>query len=134
MEAQHPKESAILVVEDDFLKARLIVASLQNHIGTRKIHVARDGDAAFRMIQEHDPDVILLNMNLSRPSGMEFLRLLSQDGNGMNETRIVAMTQLGQGDLRTAASTLGARYFVETPYAPADLSSKIVEAIRGGRP
>lgn len=123
-------EAAILVVEDDFLKARLLVASLQNRIGTRHIHVARDGDQAFRMIQEHDPDVLLLNMNLSRPSGVEFLRLLGQNRSETEGLQIVAMTQRGQGDLRNAALSLGARHFVESPYAPAELSEQISEVTR----
>ncbi len=90
------RESSILIIEDDFLKARLLVASLQTHLGSRQIFVARDGDQAFSIIREHDPDVILLNMNLSRPSGVEFLRLLKTSMNG-NLFNIVAMTQRGTG-------------------------------------
>ena len=120
----------ILVIEDDFLKARLLVASLQTYLGTRQVHVARDGDQAFRIIRDYDPNVILLNMNLSRPSGVEFLRLLYHNRSGTNGIQIVAMTQRGQGDLKNAASTLGARHFVESPYAPAELSSKIIEITR----
>lgn len=121
-------ESSILVIEDDFLKARLLVASLQTHIGTRQIHVARDGDQAFRMIRDYDPDIILLNMNLSRPSGLEFLRLLHQNRGDLSSFSLVAMTQQGQGELRSAASTLGATHFVESPYAPADLSERVMLA------
>lgn len=124
------RESQILVIEDDFLKARLLVASLQTHLGTRRIFVARDGDQAFSMIRDHDPDVILLNMNLSRPSGVEFLRLLQTNSNG-HEFSIVAMTQRGQGDLRTAASTFGATHFIESPYSPTDLSASVGRAAKG---
>lgn len=124
------REYQILVIEDDFLKARLLVASLQTHLGTRHVFVARDGDQAFNLIREHDPDVILLNMNLARPSGVEFLRLLHQNRNGKG-FNIVAMTQRGQGDLRSAASTFGAMHFVEAPYSPTDLSASVGRAAKG---
>lgn len=123
------RESRVLVIEDDFLKARLLVASLQTHLGSRHIFVARDGDQAFSIIREHHPDVILLNMNLSRPSGVEFLRLLKTSRNG-HPYNIVAMTHRGQGDLRNAASTFGATHFVESPYSPADLSASIARAAK----
>lgn len=129
-ESVHPKESPILVIENDFLKARLLVAALQTHIGTRKIHVARDGDQAFRMIRAFGPDVILLNMNLSRPSGVEFLRLLFQNRREMNGLEIVALTQQGQGDLRSVASTMGVKHFVESPYAPKELTARVLAATR----
>ncbi|MDX1583908.1 MAG: response regulator [Thermoanaerobaculia bacterium] len=130
MRTSTPEEYPVLVIENDFLKARLLVAALQTHLGTRQIHVARDGDQAFQMIRAHDPNVILLNMNLSRPSGVEFLRLLKQNRREMNGLEIVALTQQGQGDLRSVASAMGVRHFVESPYAPKELSSTIVEATR----
>jgi DNA-binding response OmpR family regulator len=126
----YPEESTIVVIEDDFLKARLLVAALQTHTGTRRVFLARDGDQALRLIQEHDPDVILLNMNLSRPSGVEFLRLLQVKKNGM---RVIAMTNQGQADLRTSAAMLGATDFVETPYNPYELSDHVLTVRRQPR-
>jgi DNA-binding response OmpR family regulator len=119
----YPEDSTIVVIEDDFLKARLLLAALQTHTGSRRVFLARDGDQALRLIQEHHPDVILLNMNLSRPSGLEFLRLLQVKKNGM---KVIAMTNQGQADLRAAATMLGATNFVETPYNPYELSDHVL--------
>jgi CheY-like chemotaxis protein len=41
---------------------------------------ARDGECALRQIEEHEPDVVLLDLALPRMSGLEVLRLLKSGG------------------------------------------------------
>ena len=115
----------ILIIENDYLRARLLAVSLEEHLGADHLEIARDGNSALTIIREHGPDAILLNMNLSRPSGIEFLRILSQDEGGVPSFKILAMAEQGQGDLRSAAWSFRTSGFLETPFAPPQLASEV---------
>jgi DNA-binding response OmpR family regulator len=110
----------VVVAEDNFVTARLVIASLQQ-AGHAAV-AARDGDEILRVIEKHRPGLIVLNMNLTRPSGSEVLRVLKSRG---ATTRVVAMTSAGQADLRIAALSLGADALVQTPFYPAELAEQV---------
>lgn len=114
------REPPVVVGEDNFLTARLLAAVLQNE--GRTVVIARDGEEVLRNVEKHKPRLLVLNMNLCRPSGMEVLRVLQPH---REKLQIIAFTAPGQGDLRTAASTLGAGVFFEMPFYPAELADKI---------
>ena len=110
----------IVVAESNFLTARLISATLQ---GTgHATAVGRFGDEVLRLIDRHHPAVLVLNMNLARPSGLEFLRMLQQRNIRMN---ILAAVAPGQPELRAAAASLGVADFFEIPFSPEDLASRV---------
>lgn len=114
----------IIVAETNFLTARLLVASLQS-AGHSAI-AARDGDDVLKLLEMYSSDVLLLNMNLSRPSGMELLRTLQQKH---AKLKILASTAHGQSDLKAAASSLGVRGFYELPFVPAELNEQVRQLI-----
>lgn len=114
------REPPVLIGEDNFLTARLLAAVLQNE--GRTVVIARDGEEVLRNVVKHQPRLLVLNMNLCRPSGMEVLRVLQPH---REKLQIIAFTAPGQGDLRAAASTLGAGVFFEMPFYPAELADRI---------
>lgn len=115
----------ILIIEDDYLRARLMAVSLEEHLGSEHIEIARDGDMALQIIREQSPDAILLNMNLSRPSGIEFLRILSQDEEGVPSFNILAIADQGQGDLKNTAWGFRTSGYLEMPFTPPELAGEV---------
>ena len=110
----------VVIAESNFLTARLIAATLQATGHTTVI--GRFGDEVLRLIQRHDPTVMVLNMTLARPSGLEFLRMLQQR---QVRLQILAAVAAGQPELRAAASSLGVQDFFELPFSPEDLAARV---------
>jgi|GEM_PF-3432536 len=113
-------QSPIVIAEDNFVTARLLASSLQ--AAGRTTVIARDGDEVVALIKKHSPDLLLLNMNLTRPSGVELLRTLQLHQSRM---RVLALTTPGQADVRSAASSLGVAGFFEVPFYPAELGERV---------
>lgn len=121
-----PKPRRVVIGESNFLTGRLLLATLQA-AGLPGV-VGRDGDGILRLLQMHNPALLVLNMNLSRPSGLELLRVLRQKH---AKVRILAVTAPGQAELKAAASSLGVAAFFEFPFAPDELTRQI-ESLLGG--
>jgi two-component system, OmpR family, KDP operon response regulator KdpE len=111
----------VLVAESDFVRRRLLAASLDAAGACSS--VAENGDEAMRMIAADAPDVLLLDIGLTRPSSLELLRAIRRGANA--QMHVVCITHGGHADLRAAATSLGVAAFVQTPFDPADLAATL---------
>ena len=114
------QQPPIVIAEDNFVTARLLASSLQAE--GRSTVIARDGDEAVALINKHNPDLLLLNLNLSRPSGVELLRTLQLHSSRL---RVIALTTPGQADMKSVAKSLGVTGFFEVPFYPAELGKQV---------
>ncbi len=111
----------VIVAESNLLTGRLIAATLEH--GGHQAILAKDGDDVLKLLQTQSPDVLLLNLNMTRPSGVELLRVLHQRNARL---KILACTAPGQADLKTAASSLGVSGFFEAPFDPQELNQQVL--------
>lgn len=70
------KKIRVLVVEDSLVFRQLLVKNLNNDPALEVVAVAGDPFEARDLIIEHKPDVMTLDIELPRMSGLEFLRKL----------------------------------------------------------
>jgi DNA-binding response OmpR family regulator len=114
------RRHTIIIAESDFLTACLFAASLEGARHT--VAIGRDGDQVIKLLELHGATTLVLNMNLSRPSGLEFLRSLRQR---RPDVRILAITAPGQWELRAAVRSLGISEFFEIPFSPEDFVGRV---------
>jgi CheY-like chemotaxis protein len=72
----------ILVVEDDRVDAMTVKRSLKELNITNHVEIAGNGEEALAYLrnpQQEKPCIILLDLNMPRMSGMEFLRIIKHD-------------------------------------------------------
>ena len=124
MPAPRTVNPAILIVEDNFLTARLLSEAF-NAAGHLCI-TARNCDDAIEKAAINAPAMLLVNLNSARPSGVELVRALRSGG---ITVPIVGLTQAGQADLKSAATALGVRSFMETPFDPSELHVRVAWAM-----
>lgn len=87
MEQPSPVEKIhILLVEDDEVDAELVTRAFQHQNANYHFTVVQDGIEALSILRGHapkaalpKPHMILLDINLPRMNGLEFLRELRQD-------------------------------------------------------
>jgi CheY-like chemotaxis protein len=72
----------ILLVEDDEVDAMTVKRALQELKVTNTLNIADNGENALKLIrdpQHERPCIILLDLNMPKMPGLEFLRIIKQD-------------------------------------------------------
>lgn len=116
---------AKLLIVDDERNLRLVIQREMNRQG-HEADVAPDGEAAWEMLEAHDFDVLLCDINMPRLDGMGLLRRLRESG--QNPPEVIMLT--GQATVETAiqAMKLGAYDYLTKPYRIAELSALVKQA------
>lgn len=71
----------ILFIEDDEIEVMKLTRTLNSLELKHNIFEAKDGEVALEFLNKKDrlPDVILLDLNMPKMNGIEFLRILKND-------------------------------------------------------
>ncbi|MDP5081948.1 MAG: response regulator [Winogradskyella sp.] len=116
----------ILLIEDDMIevmKLNRAKSSLQlNH----KIIEANNGEDALQLLEQKDnlPDIILLDLNMPKINGIEFLKILKADDRLKYIPTIILTTSNNQRDLLECYK-IGVAGYVLKPLKYEDYVSKI---------
>jgi len=112
----------ILYVEDNEFN-RKIVRDLLKRTKYALIE-AHDGEAGVATAIEKKPDLILMDIQLPKISGMEAMRQLRADP-ATAETPIIAITSFALSGDDVKAKEAGATAYLAKPYSPFDLLKAI---------
>lgn len=123
--------SDILVVEDEVAIARLIEFTLQQaDFSTR---LAQDIKEARSLINQHLPDVILLDWMLPDCSGVEFIQELRQNER-TDDLPIILLTARSEEKDKELGLNVGADDYVTKPFSPRELVARIKALLRRRKP
>lgn len=68
----------VIIIDDEPLARQLVNAFLQKHTGFEVVAECGDGFDGFKAIQEHNPDLIFLDVQMPKLNGFEMLELLEE--------------------------------------------------------
>jgi CheY-like chemotaxis protein len=106
--------STILVVDDD-PTCREILRRMLPRTG-HTVVVATDGRDALETLQQHPPQLILLDLAMPKMDGLTFLRHLRENA-AHRETPVILCTALANRDIVRIAASLGVRdYLLKSDY------------------
>ncbi len=111
------KKHIILLVEDDELDIISVDRSLKKLAGDYELHTAYNGIEALGLLKGASPlkpDVILLDLNMPKMNGIEFLRTLRADEK-LSAMRVFIMTTSSEGSDRKSAEELGISGYIIKP-------------------
>ena len=116
---------SVLIVDDE-PHVRVYLRTMMRKLGVRTTWEVASGDAALKIYQEHQPDVVLLDVNLPFMLGTEILhRLLTLDP----DAAVIVVTSDQSGDTIRAMSGLGAMGYVLKQLPPAQMQEVLAEAL-----
>lgn len=112
----------ILYVEDNAVNRRLVRDLLQRTAYT--LVEATDGEAGVAKAVEIRPDLILMDIQLPKISGLEAMRRIRAEAGTVN-TPIIAITSFALSGDDQKAKEAGATAYLAKPYSPRDLLALI---------
>jgi CheY-like chemotaxis protein len=112
------KKPTILLIEDDELDIISVERSLKKLESEYELHTAYNGIEALKILRDPKvvlvPDVILLDLNMPRMNGIEFLKVIRED-EFLKELKVFIMTTSSEGNDRSEAEQLGISGYIIKP-------------------
>jgi CheY-like chemotaxis protein len=112
------QKHTILLIEDDELDIISVQRSLKKLASNYELHTAYNGKEALYLLKERKPrlvpDVILLDLNMPKMNGIEFLKILRHD-DSLKHIRVFIMTTSAENSDRLATEGLGISGYIIKP-------------------
>ena len=120
-------EGTILIIEDDFLAARLLERQLSSE-GYR-ILIAHNGLQGLQTCQKERPDLVLLDLMLPGMDGFEVLSRLRSDPRTAEISVVVISAKTDPAD-QEIATRMGANAYLTKPFSRAELLETVHALVR----
>ena len=116
----------ILLIEDDLIEVMKLKRATGSLNLNHKITEANNGEEALNLLKQKDnlPDIILLDLNMPKINGIEFLRILKADERLRYIPTIILTTSNNKRDLLECFE-IGIAGYVLKPLKYEDYVSKI---------
>jgi len=114
----------ILIVDDEPYSLNILDFSLDAE-GYRVIQ-ACDGEEALRLAQEHQPELIIMDVMMPRRDGFETCRLLKEDLR-TGSIPVVLLTAKNSREDREMGERVGADGYITKPFSPQRLLDTVNE-------
>ncbi|MGB7550901.1 MAG: response regulator [Chromatiaceae bacterium] len=127
--------SGILLVEDDRVDVMTVQRALKRHAIAIPLHVARTATEALELLSGkgrkriEPPGLILLDLNLPRMSGIEFLQALRADPE-LRGLRVIVLTSSNEPNDRAAAFRYEVEDYIVKPHSFEEFATAI-QAVLG---
>lgn len=117
---------SVLIADDNVEFCRMLHEYLE-HSGDMTVRgIAKDGVETLRMVEETEPDVIILDVIMPNLDGIGVLERLSQR-QADRRPIVIALTAIGKDIFVQKALELGADYYIIKPFEVEILASRIRE-------
>ena len=114
----------ILVIDDDPHTLRSVRRSLSE--AGYEAFVSGDPGDVFTLLEEHRPDLVLLDLVLPGVDAIDLMRDIS----GLTEVPVIFISAYGQDEVIARAFSSGAADYIVKPFSPTELVARIRAALR----
>ena len=118
------KGKKILIIEDEPNIAEVVSLYLERADFT--VRLARDGEAALKSLEQHIPDLVIMDLMLPGLDGFTITRWLRERSN----VPIIMLTARRDEIDRITGLELGADDYVVKPFSPQELVSRVRAVLR----
>jgi CheY-like chemotaxis protein len=116
-----------VLIADDEPSLRLLVSAT---IASDEYDVveAMDGDEAWRLIRQHHPSVVLLDVQMPGMTGLDVTRAIRKEPD-LARTQVILLTSKAQQTDVQAGLAAGADRYLTKPFSPLELLRVVEQAI-----
>ncbi|MEU0220938.1 response regulator, partial [Streptomyces sp. NPDC006265] len=123
----------VLVVDDDFMIARIHRKLVERVAGFTVVGEARNGAEALRSVRELGPDLVLLDIYLPDIGGLDVLRELRAGETAGAEVDVMVVTAAQEVDTVRGALRQGAVHYIIKPFDTSVLEERLQQYARQRR-
>jgi two-component system response regulator (stage 0 sporulation protein A) len=105
----------LLIIENNKLLSDYIKLALRRADDIKIIGSVSNGEDALKYLNEHTPDILLLDIIMPKMDGLEFLKQLTYK-NKENKIKIIVLSSVGESSIIKSAIDLGADYYILKPF------------------
>ena len=121
--------ASILLIEDDRVDVMTVQRALNRYRIKNPLYVARSATEALAMlrgdgVKKVQPSLILLDLNLPKMSGIEFLKELRSDPN-LKDMTVIVLTSSNEPNDRKAAFKYEVEDYIVKPHSFDEFASAI---------
>jgi two-component system nitrate/nitrite response regulator NarL len=120
--------ATVLLIDDHPLLRKGLAQLMEFDDELQVIGEASDGPTGIALAKEHDPDLIVLDLNMQGMDGLETLRALRNED---VQSRIIMLTVSDSDEDVVCAITYGADGYLLKDMDPEDILAKLKEAALG---
>ena len=118
----------LVMVVDDSVTVRKVTSRLLERNGMNVL-TAKDGVDAIAQLQEHKPDIMLLDIEMPRMDGFEVATLVRHDER-LKDLPIIMITSRTGEKHRERAMAIGVNEYLGKPYQESDLLDNILKLVK----
>lgn len=126
-EIEHQRPTLVMVV-DDSVTVRKVTSRLLERNGMNVL-TAKDGVDAIAQLQEHKPDIMLLDIEMPRMDGFEVATLVRHDEQ-LKDLPIIMITSRTGEKHRDRALAIGVNQYLGKPYQESELLESITRLVK----
>ena len=106
----------VAIADDNDLMRQLLDTIVQSDEELSVVGTARDGEEAYQMIKEKEPDVVLLDIVMPKLDGLSVLDKVQHDNSIKKTPNFIMVSAVNQQQVTEDAFALGADYFIMKPF------------------
>ena len=127
------EELKVLVIDDD-RHMRTLIRNVAFALGVKDADDAKDGTAAFEVMEGFAPDLILCDLKMEPMGGLEFVRRLRSDPENPHRlVPVIMVTAYADLDAVAGARDTGVNEFMAKPLSAAALEKRIRHVLEDPR-
>jgi DNA-binding NarL/FixJ family response regulator len=124
-----PKESRIVLIEDDVLLGDLLCMGLKHRLGPADLQLFDNGRQGLAYCREHKPDLVMVDLGLPDMDGREVIRTLHTIS---PDTRVIVLTGQVNPTLPGQLLALGVSGYVDKASSFENAESAVKRVLGGG--
>ncbi len=115
----------VLIADDNPRITSMIENILMDDEGIEVVGIAADGVETMGMIEETNPDLLLLDLIMPKLDGLGVMEKLHEKADGKKVMDIIVVSGISQERITDTAFDLGASYYLLKPFEPEMLLSHV---------
>lgn len=124
------KKVKVAIIEDDMAIVQMYRTKFENE--GYEVATAPDGISGLQLIEEYEPDIILLDLMMPNMNGLDMLSKLRNQPGG-RDAKVVVLTNMGDTETATKVYKMAADdYIVKAEMTPKQVSDRIKALLEKG--
>lgn len=123
-------EVSVAIADDNRQTLNLLGEILEKEDGIHVVGKADNGEDAYNMIVETNPDIVLMDVIMPRLDGISVMERVRNNSQMKGTPSFIMVTAASSQDVTEDAFRLGANYYIMKPFSRDVVLDKIRRAIR----